>query len=90
MENLVEKMSKYQYGRVIWNLFIPTTKPFANVRLLEKTDDWGFTAHWLSNFNLDWDFSSELMQFKADLYLDIVDKIERNDYREKNWLVEIK
>ena len=70
-------------------VFIPTTKVFANARVLEVLED-GFTVHWLSNYNEDWDFSSELMKFDTMATLDESEKERRNAHREAYWLIPIK
>lgn len=69
-------------------VFIPTTKTFANAKVL-TVDDNSFTAHWLTNWNLNGDFSSELMSFDEQAVLDTGDLADRNTFRKENGLIEI-
>ena len=60
------------------------------IRVLEVFPDGSFTAHWMSNWNLNGDFATELMKFNPDGTLDTKDKDERNQYRIANGLMPIK
>lgn len=69
---------------------IPTKKELSNARILEVNNDGSFTAHWSSNWNLNGDFSSELMSFDNNLVMDEGDLEARNEFRIKNGLMPIK
>jgi hypothetical protein len=66
-------MKQGQFGRIFTDekerkAFIPTTKKHANARVIEHSDN-GLMIHWLSNYNLDGDFRTELMMFDNEIDL---------------------
>ena len=65
---------------------IPTTKKFCNARVLDVLTLGSFTAHWISNYNKNGDFATELMRFNSYGILDTKDKNERNEVRKANEL----
>lgn len=48
-------------------IFVPTFKPFADLRVLDVYSEGSFTAHWRTNWNENGDFLSELRTFSPDM-----------------------
>jgi hypothetical protein len=92
MQNLKPKTTWRVIDTTDWNeittVFIPTTKKFANAKVLEVFEDC-FTVHRIWNYNEYGDFRTELMIFNDAFTLNTNDLEYRNKIRKQIWLQEI-
>lgn len=88
------KLKIGSYGRVLdlkggERVFFPCQIKLSNARVIDVFTDGYITAHWVSNYNLNGDFRTELMRFDDNLVYDKKDFVARNKMRIANGLLPI-
>lgn len=69
---------------------IPTRRGVANAKVLDVNEDGGIAVHWIDNWNMSGDFSTELMRFDSNLVLDTGDLQNRNAVRNAIGIMPVK